>query len=49
MGDANLAACLEVLTFPGDPQLRLVRLQGLRAAAEEFREAAGSAYHLPVG
>jgi len=44
----NLAACLEVLTFPGDAQLRMLRLQGLNAAAAEFREAARSAYHLPV-
>jgi hypothetical protein len=40
----NLAACLEVLAFPGDPQLRLLRLQGLRAAAAEFREAACRAF-----
>lgn len=40
----NLAACLEVLAFPGDAQLRLLRLQGLKAAAAEFREAARSAY-----
>ena len=40
----NLATCLEVLAFPGDPQLRLLRLQGLRAAAAEFREAACRAF-----
>lgn len=43
----NLAACLEVLAFPGDPQLRVLRLQGLKAAAAEFREAARSAYAMP--
>ena len=40
----NLAACLELLPFPGEAGLRLLRLQGLRAAAVEFREAARSAY-----
>ena len=43
----NLAACLEVLAFPGDPQLRLVRLQGLKAAAAEFAQAARAAYPVP--
>jgi len=40
----NLAACLEVLAFPGEVQLRLLRLQGLRAAAAEFAQAARRAY-----
>ena len=40
----NLAACLELLAFPGEPDVRLLRLQGLKAAAAEFREAARSAY-----
>ena len=40
----NLAACLEGLAFPGDAGLRLLRLQGLKAAAAEFREAARSSY-----
>ena len=40
----NLAACLEVLAFPGDPQVRLLRLQGLKAAAAEFAQAAHRAY-----
>lgn len=43
----NLAACLEGLAFPGDPQLRLVRLQGLKAAAAEFAQAARAAYPVP--
>jgi HPt (histidine-containing phosphotransfer) domain-containing protein len=45
----NLAACLEVLTFPGDPELRLRRLQGLNAAAAEFRAAATEAYSIQAG
>ncbi|MCA3554643.1 Hpt domain-containing protein [Aestuariivirga sp.] len=40
----NLAACLENLAFPGEPGVRLLRLQGLRVAAAEFAQAAGSAY-----
>ncbi|MCA3561995.1 MAG: Hpt domain-containing protein [Aestuariivirga sp.] len=43
----NLAACLETLAFPGEPGVRLLRLQGLRVAAAEFAQAAGSAYPLP--
>ena len=45
----NLAACLEGLAFPGDGALRLLRLQGLKAAAAEFREAARAAYPTAVG
>lgn len=40
----NLACCLEGLAFPGDASLRLLRLQGLKAAAAEFREAARLAF-----
>lgn len=40
----NLAACLELLAFPGEPHLRLLRLQGLKAAAAEFAAAARKAY-----
>lgn len=43
----NLAACLEVMAFPGDADVRLLRLQGLKAAAAEFREAARTAYAMP--
>jgi len=43
----NLAACLEVLAFPGDARLRLLRLQGLKAAAAEFAQAARMAYPMP--
>lgn len=43
----NLAACLETLAFPGDPQLRLLRLQGLKTAAAEFAQAARNAYPMP--
>ena len=42
----NLAACLEVLAF-ADVPLRLLRLQGLKAAATEFQTAARAAY--PAG
>lgn len=44
----NLAACLEMLAFPGEPQLRRQRLQGLGAAAAEFRAAASEAYPVPA-
>ncbi|MEI8177909.1 Hpt domain-containing protein [Aestuariivirga sp.] len=44
----NLAACLEMLAFPGDGELRLLRLQGLKAAAVEFRQAASTAYPITV-
>lgn len=40
----NLACCLEGLVFPGDAGVRLLRLQGLKAAAAEFRDAAREAY-----
>ncbi len=40
----NLAACLEMLAFPGDSGLRLLRLQGLKAAAAEFGAAARAVY-----
>lgn len=43
----NLAACLELMAFPGDADVRLLRLQGLKAAAAEFREAARTAYAMP--
>jgi len=43
----NLAACLEVLAF-ADVPLRLLRLQGLKAAAAEFREAARAAFPTAV-
>lgn len=43
----NLAACLEVLAFPGDAGVRLLRLQGLKAAAAEFQDAARAAYPMP--
>ena len=44
----NLAACLETLAFPGDPNVRLLRLQGLKVAAVEFAEAARAAYPAPA-
>lgn len=33
------AASLEAMAFPGDPNVRLLRLQAIRAAAAEFRQA----------
>ncbi len=39
-----LALGLESMPFPGDPPVRLLRLQALRAAAAEFRDAARAAY-----
>jgi hypothetical protein len=36
-----LAAELDSMAFPGDPNVRLLRVQAVKAAAAEFRQAAG--------
>lgn len=40
----GLAQALEAMAFPGEDQLRLLRLQAVKAAAAEFREAVRAAY-----
>ena len=44
----NLAAELEAMAFPGDDNVRLLRLQAVKAAAAEFRQAARQAYPGPA-
>ena len=39
-----LAADLEAMDFPGDGQVRALRIQALQAAAVEFRDAARAAF-----
>jgi chemotaxis protein histidine kinase CheA len=41
---SKFAAELETMDFPGDLNLRLLRLQALKAAALQFREMARQAY-----
>lgn len=40
----DLARVLEAMAFPGEDPLRLLRLQAVKAAAAEFREAVRAAY-----
>lgn len=40
----QLAADLEKLAFPGDANVRLLRIQALKAAIAEFRQLARGAY-----
>ena len=40
----SMALGLETFEFPGDPAVRLLRIQALRAAAAEFREAVRRSY-----
>jgi HPt (histidine-containing phosphotransfer) domain-containing protein len=40
----HLAANLEKLAFPGDADIRLLRIQALKAAAAEFRDLVRGAY-----
>ena len=39
-----LAAYLEKIAFPGDTNVRLLRIQAVHAAAAEFRQAARATY-----
>ncbi len=43
----QLAAELEATPFPGDSNVRLLRLQAVRVAAADFRQAARQAYPGP--
>lgn len=44
----QLAAELEAMTFPGDGNVRLLRLQAVRAAAADVRRAARQAFPGPA-
>jgi chemotaxis protein histidine kinase CheA len=43
----NLAAELEAMSFPGDANVRLLRLQAVQAAASDVRRAARQAFPGP--
>jgi chemotaxis protein histidine kinase CheA len=43
----NLAAELEAMSFPGDDNVRLLRLQAVQAAASDVRRAARQAFPGP--
>jgi hypothetical protein len=40
----HLAAGLEKLAFPGDADIRLLRIQALKASAAEFRDLVRGTY-----